>query len=560
MTIIFSIIGKLYLTYQLCALPASKETKRPTVQWKAFQERLPTEGAWDEWGNSAIGICILTGAISGNLIVLDFDDKGSRFQAWWEQLPEELRSQLVVVRTQSGGMHVYIRHNGGSIRNVKLARTEEGRTLIETRGEGGLVIAPPTPGYEIIFGSLASIPVVSSDGWELLRKAAESFDEMPKHNTQQVATTTVVPVSPIALDERVQRAIAYIAKMPEAISGQYGHKAAFKVAIKLHEFGLDIDTARRVFTEHYNPRCDEPWSEKEIDHKLNDAYKKSRNEFGCMLGTHASKDTESSQIESEPAKWQPCPLETLPSKLRRFVIDVSKAINIEDVSRIADIVANAVACVLAILSGIIGRTFCLEIKRGHIEYAALWVTIITDSGLGKSPALYYARKPIDLLQEEELDKLLRYKADLAAYRKWLSEPAPDDEEHIGMTEPVEPIMQRYAVADCTTEGLLPLFAKYPYGLSLIREEAAALFNGLDAHRKGIKIDRQIYIEIHDGRPIQVDRKSGERHFSAKTPSLAIIGGIQSDVIRRMVNKDSEFLSTGFGARFLMVYPPAKPIL
>jgi len=48
-------------------------------------------------------------------------------------------------------------------------------------------------------------------------------------------------------------------------------------------------------------------------------------------------------------------------------------------------------------------------------------------------------------------------------------------------------------------------------------------------------------------------------LAADTPSISIIGGIQSEVIRQVVKSDPEFLTTGFGARFLMVYPPAEPI-
>ena len=184
------------------------------------------------------------------------------------------------------------------------------------------------------------------------------FREMGKKATLAVGTTSVeVPVTPDDVEEAERLAIAYIAKMSEAIEGQNGSAAALRVCNKMYEFGLDRDTAKRVFTTFYNPRCLPEWSEKEIDHKLKDAYRKSRNEFGCMLGTRASNDTEESSLgKSEPTNWQPCPLETLPSKLQRFIIDVSKAINIEDVGRITDIVANAVAGVLAILSGIIGRT------------------------------------------------------------------------------------------------------------------------------------------------------------------------------------------------------------
>jgi hypothetical protein len=82
---------------------------------------------------------------------------------------------------------------------------------------------------------------------------------------------------------------------------------------------------------------------------------------------------------------------------------------------------------------------------------------------------------------------------------------------------------------------------------------------MDAYRSNGSVDRQVYIEIHGGRFVQVHRKNGIRYLAAKTPSLSIIGGIQSDVIRRTVRSEPEFMMTGFGARFLMVYPPAEPI-
>jgi hypothetical protein len=81
---------------------------------------------------------------------------------------------------------------------------------------------------------------------------------------------------------------------------------------------------------------------------------------------------------------------------------------------------------------------------------------------------------------------------------------------------------------------------------------------MDSYRTG-KVDRQVYIEIHGGRFVQAHRKTGIRYLAAKTPSLSIAGGIQSEVIRQTLRSEPEFLTTGFGARFLMVYPPAEPI-
>lgn len=68
------------------------------------------------------------------------------------------------------------------------------------------------------------------------------------------------------------RAIRYIAKMPEAISGQGGHQATWDVAVMLTKgFGLSEETAFRILWSEYNPRCQPPWSEKELRHKAKGA-------------------------------------------------------------------------------------------------------------------------------------------------------------------------------------------------------------------------------------------------------------------------------------------------
>ena len=80
--------------------------------------------------------------------------------------------------------------------------------------------------------------------------------------------------TPSSLDESqvIDRAIAYLATMPDAISGAGGHNATFAAAnILVHGFALDVPTSIRLLEEHYNPRCDPPWSYRELEHKVNSA-------------------------------------------------------------------------------------------------------------------------------------------------------------------------------------------------------------------------------------------------------------------------------------------------
>jgi len=74
-------------------------------------------------------------------------------------------------------------------------------------------------------------------------------------------------------DSVIERARKYLAKCPPAISGQNGSAAAFKVAcLMVCGFGLSRETSLVLFRE-WNQTCQPPWSEREIEHKIDDAAK-----------------------------------------------------------------------------------------------------------------------------------------------------------------------------------------------------------------------------------------------------------------------------------------------
>jgi hypothetical protein len=71
------------------------------------------------------------------------------------------------------------------------------------------------------------------------------------------------------------RAVAYLATIDPAISGQKGHSKTFRAACQIGPgFDLPPDVAFRILADHYNPRCQPPWSDAELRHKVEDAYSK----------------------------------------------------------------------------------------------------------------------------------------------------------------------------------------------------------------------------------------------------------------------------------------------
>ncbi len=75
--------AKHYLDAGLSVLPAKRQDKRPCVgSWKPYQKHLPTQMEIEAWfSNPQDGLCIITGAVSGNLEIIDFDNGGELFDA-----------------------------------------------------------------------------------------------------------------------------------------------------------------------------------------------------------------------------------------------------------------------------------------------------------------------------------------------------------------------------------------------------------------------------------------------------------------------------------------------
>ena len=99
-----------FLAAGLAVLPADKTLKRPVMAWKNYQEHRPVTADVERWfSDRHNAICLICGKVSGNLEVIDFDQHGELYPAWEAQIPDALKSKLVIERTQSGGFHVAYR-------------------------------------------------------------------------------------------------------------------------------------------------------------------------------------------------------------------------------------------------------------------------------------------------------------------------------------------------------------------------------------------------------------------------------------------------------------------
>ncbi len=177
-------IAKAYLSVGLSVIPIKKNSKRPDIpRWKPYQTMRAQDKEINEWfGNGKdSSLAIITGQVSGDLELLDFDNKAELAKAWGKNIPIELKKRLVAERSQSGGLHIVYRCNDCKIPgNMKLAQRkidDKIQALIETRGTGGYFLSYPSPGYELIQGTFTNIPVITGEERDILISAAAELNE-----------------------------------------------------------------------------------------------------------------------------------------------------------------------------------------------------------------------------------------------------------------------------------------------------------------------------------------------------------------------------------------------
>jgi hypothetical protein len=253
---------------------------------------------WGRWPLANIGVCTGGGESTGFFVVGPDGPAGIQALAELERQTGTL-PRTPAARTGSGGAHLYFRWPAdGGISN----RRNHRGLPIDVRGEGGYVVAPPSRN--------ANGPYTwETSPWDAdLAEAPAWLVEWCRSNGRPKDTPTngahqPHPGGPSIAD----RASAYLAKMPPAISGQGGHDATMAAArAVVWGFDLGEEMGYQLLSQYYNPRCQPSWSEKELRHKCREAatapFGKPR---GWLLQEDRSHDSRAEDHGAQPASASP---------------------------------------------------------------------------------------------------------------------------------------------------------------------------------------------------------------------------------------------------------------
>lgn len=275
-------------------------------------------------------------------------------------------------------------------------------------------------------------------------------------------------------------------------------------------------------------------------------YSRSDADEAIWPGDHAAGDLP----RAAPARF---PLDALPEPVCGYVDACSTAIDCD--------AAFVALPIMTIMAGAIGNTRRLQLKRGWSEPAILWSAIVGESGTQKSPALDHARefprkrqaqamlRYKAALAEFEVDEL-RYQAELTAWKRKGGKGEPPE-------KPERPIPERSYLDNCTIEAVLPILLANWRGAMVLCDELAGWLGAFDryAAKKGGEASK--WLEMHGGRSIVIDRKTGiPPTIYVPRAALSVCGGIQPGSLRRLIGQEHK--DNGLLARLLMAWPERRP--
>ena len=531
-----------------------EQTQKPSYQKRLLE-------ALRQGGN----IGVVLGSASGNLCTIDIDTDAEiePFLALNPKLASTLRTD------GANGCQIWVRIVGEyPARRVnsklKVPGTDNKKSVAEWRGGNGI--------QSVIYGKHPQLkPKVRYRFAVEVPTVEAAFDEIiwPERWGMNFDGAKAPPESGAQLDaELVSRIWRYVEKVDTAVSGQGGSISTYRLAnVLVWGFALSFEQAE-PFMLVYSLRCLPPWSEKDIDHKLEDALEaKHKNPRGYLLGLEPWS-------KPKPLKGEMLPVATLkaemiPEPMRAWIADIAHRMQCP-----LDFVAVSA---LAMLSGVIaaGCTIRPKERDNWAVVPNLWGGVIARPGMKKSPAIEEAFRPLRRLEKlageaheaserghaaelvalEAQRKVLKSKMDETAKKGGNLDKLKGD---FASLKPVaKPARKRFLTNNTTIEKASDIMRENPRGLTILCDELVGLFVVWD--REDHKDDRCFHLQGWNGYGGYTSDRIGRGTIDTPQLCEVIFGGIQpSKLLGYLALTRNNIENDGLLQRFQVLIYPDEP--
>jgi len=249
-----------------------------------------------------------------------------------------------------------------------------------------------------------------------------------------------------------------------------------------------------------------------------------------VTDTSDSSDRETAESSFLPPPPS-VPLEAFPPQVANLLQESSEAFTIS--------LQIPAACLLGMLSCLVGGTRLISLRPSWKESGNLWIATVAASGIGKTPCATAFFQQVKNLEYE-------------AYKKWQAEYRAYEQASDILPKPVR--RQSY-IDDATVEALGEALSDNPRGIMWRKDELSGLIADMNRYTQSASSARSRLLSSYDGQEWKTNRISNPaRNQYILHAYVGIFGGIQPAMLTQVFETGAAGVdeASGFLQRFIFI--------
>ena len=542
------------------------DNKVPNFPWKKQQtERLSEEDFLSNYsfqGNERSQGTTNFGIVTGfeDLEVIDIDLKvlstAKEQRDFWDEFIDilnenilDFKEKVVIYKTKNSGYHILYKSKRVE-RNLKLASLKGHKeAIIETRGVGGYVFAYPE--NRVSEKSYFDVDYISDSDRDVIISTCKMYNYIEPIKEVVKITQELKPI----ISDGVKPWEDFDSKTSvwDVVSDEFQIMTNQSNKIIIKRYGSTSAHSGYIYTDDnlmflHSTGTIYP-HEKQISPSAAYAYKYHNGDFSesakdlyeqgfgerVVRVENEPEVTEKIDIKSEDLVF---PIDVFPAPIQAYITECNETLNSS---------IDYLGCsLLWLISLCVGNSMKIEVKKGWNEIGTLWLAVVGQAGIGKTPSISNMIFPVEKINEKMIDRYNKEYQFFSDYDK-LSE-----KEKKEYPEVQRPIKKQFIANDITLEALVDLHQESDNAVGVFKDELAGWFKDFNKYKAGS--DLEFWLSSWSGKAVNLNRMSRAGSFVAR-PLIPVLGGIQPSIFNTFYTDENK--DNGFMDRMLLTYPDLK---
>ena len=548
------------------SIVAIGENKKPIGTWSEFQDnKITSFELANKFKNNVVqSIGVITGF--EHLEVIDVDLKvfstTTEKEEFWNEYVSTLRdviydfdNKFVLYKTKTGGYHILYKSKRvqGNTKIAVLKGHKE--AVIESRGNGGFVYAYPDnkvtertyfdidyitdEDREILWNVSRSYNYIEPQQEKIQPKTKKEFDEggltpWEDFNNQFTCLDVVCPDDFHIVNKGTKKRHTII-KRHGATSAHSGYVFNDNGCMYLFSTG----------TQYPHETLISPYHAYTIKNHNGDFSASAKDLYSQGFGDRVKakiKEVEPIVIEKPKVENTEFPLDIFPEQIQHYIKECAEKLQMN---------VDYMGCsLLWLISVIVGNTFEVEVKAGWSEKATIWLALVGQAGIGKTPSIDRMIFPLQKINNREIKKYIEARKEYDEFNKLSKKEIKDTYGEFYKVE--EPKKTQFIVNDITLEALVDMHQQSDNSVGVFKDELAGWLKDMNKYRAGS--DLEFWLSTWSGKSVNVNRMTRAGSFVDK-PFIPVLGGIQPTIFNNLVTEETK--ENGFMDRLLLSFPESK---